>query len=80
MSFFTARVSALYDGHVTESDVDRLSIDGFTTNTSELAMGMNVYAFYPTNIEDNASMTRLCTVPTLNITFIFNTFEFTHRI
>ena len=38
MSFFTARVSALYDGHVTEFDVDRLSIDGFTTNITEPIM------------------------------------------
>ena len=59
---------------MTEVGVARLSIDELIPTTAETVMEMNVYAPCTSKSDYKANMTDLCTAPTFNITFIFNTF------
>ena len=59
---------------MTEVGADRLSMHGFIPITTETVMEMNVYAPCTSKSDYKKNMTDLCSVPTFNITFIFNTF------
>ena len=60
-----------------EVGVDMLSIDGLIPTATETVMEINVYAPCTCKSYYKTDMTNLCSVPTFNITFIFNTSWFT---